>query len=399
MLTTDEQIEFWRRRVERDPRDYISYTELAAAFLRRARESGDVDSYSRAETALDRALVLNPKYEGALGYMTSLLFARHDFDGALQAARNIYASSPRSAHALAVIGDASLELGLYADARSAYDSLFKLSQTPPVYSRLAHLAELEGNPQKAIEFASKAVAQADEDENAQESRAWYHLQLGHLYFNSGDIDGADQQYATSLDTFPNYVHAIAGLGEVNAARGDYDKAVSLYEQVAARQPAPEYVVALGDLYSAAGDLERARRQYDLVETIDDLYKANGINTDLEMALFLANHDLRLDEALARARSEYELRPASVHTADVLAWALYKSGRYEDALTYSREALLLGTQDSLILFHAGMIEYQLGDHDGARAHLGRALGINPSFSLLHAEEAERTLDELQALARN
>jgi tetratricopeptide (TPR) repeat protein len=399
MLGTDQQIDFWRERVERDPGDYISYTELAAAFLRRARETGDVDSYSRAGTALDRALALNPKYESALGYMSSLTFARHDFDGALEAARNIYATSPRSAHALAVIGDASLELGLYAEAGAAYDSLFKLSQSPPVYSRLAHLAALEGQPQKAIEFANQAVVQADEEESAQESRAWYHLQLGHLYFATGDLRSAEEQYDASLDAFPGYVHAQAGLARGYAARGDYDDAISLYQDVIARQPVVEYVVALGEVYGAAGDRGAEHRQYSLVEAIDSLYKANGINTDLETALFFADHDMRLDEAVAQARAVYESRPGSIRAADVLSWALYRSGQYEEALTHSREALRLGTQDSLLLFHAGMIEYRLGDHDDAREHLDRALDINPGFSLLHGGEAARTLKELQALVRN
>src|SRR5712691_11373035 len=45
MLSTDEFIEFWRKRVQTNPADYISYTELAGGFLRRAREIGDVASY------------------------------------------------------------------------------------------------------------------------------------------------------------------------------------------------------------------------------------------------------------------------------------------------------------------------------------------------------------------
>jgi len=98
-LSADQFIEFWRQRVERDPRDYISYTELAAGFLRRARETGDVDSYTRAEAALQQALELNPKYESAVAYLATVRYAKHDFAGALETAQQVYSLNPGAAQA------------------------------------------------------------------------------------------------------------------------------------------------------------------------------------------------------------------------------------------------------------------------------------------------------------
>ncbi len=80
-----------------------------------------------------------------------------------------------------------------------------------------------------------------------------------------------------------------------------------------------------------------------------------------MALFFADHDLNLDEAVRQARSVYDARP-SIQAADALAWALYKSGQQGEALEHSREALRLGTQDATMLFHAGMIHPSLGDYE-------------------------------------
>jgi len=193
------------------------------------------------------------------------------------------------------------------------------------------------------------------------------------------------------------VHGLAGLARVLAARGDQEGAIALYRRVVQRFPVPEYVVALGDVYRAAGRPDEAARQYDLVDAINRLYQANGVNTDLEMALFFADHNLRLDEALRQAQAEYQRRP-SVQAADVLAWALYKSGRYQDALKYSREALRLGSQDPLMLFHAGMIHHRLGNSERAREYLERVDEINPAFSVLYAETAAETLQQLQTAVR-
>jgi tetratricopeptide (TPR) repeat protein len=127
--------------------------------------------------------------------------------------------------------------------------------------------------------------------------------------------------------------------------------------------------------------------------IDKLYRANGVNTDLEIALFYADHDMKLQTSLQKARAAYEARP-SIHAADVLAWTLYKTGNYEEAQRYSSEALKLGTRDSLKLFHAGMIAKALGHDEQAQKYLQQAIDLNPHFSLLYSNTATAALEDLK-----
>ena len=114
---------------------------------------------------------------------------------------------------------------------------------------------------------------------------------------------------------------------------------------------------------------------------------------IERTLFNADHGKNMTATVDLARKAYENRP-SIHGADALAWALYKTGNYEEAQKYSREALKLGTKDSLKLFHAGMIALKLGDKEEARDYLEEVLRINPHFSILYAEEARATLETIQ-----
>jgi tetratricopeptide (TPR) repeat protein len=143
-----------------------------------------------------------------------------------------------------------------------------------------------------------------------------------------------------------------------------------------------------------GESEKAEEQYDLVRSIDKLLRANGVDTDLEIALFYADHDIDLQTSLEKARAAYDARP-SIHAADALAWTLYKTGNYKEAREYSSEALRLETRDPLKLFHAGMISKALGEKEQARTFLQQAVDLNPRFSLLYADEAADSLNALRA----
>jgi tetratricopeptide (TPR) repeat protein len=139
---------------------------------------------------------------------------------------------------------------------------------------------------------------------------------------------------------------------------------------------------------------KAEEQYDLVKSMDKLLRANGVDTDLEIALFNADHDIDLQPSLAKARAAYDARP-SIHAADALAWTLYKTGNYKEAQEYSSEAIRLGTRDPLKLFHAGMISKALGEKEQAHAYLQQAIDLNPHFSLLYADEAADSLKTSKA----
>ena len=159
-------------------------------------------------------------------------------------------------------------------------------------------------------------------------------------------------------------------------------------------PLPEYVIAVGEVYTAAGRAVEAQQQFDLARAMERLYLANGVDTDLEMALFAADQPQGHSpgEAIARARRALEKRP-TIYAADALAWALYRDGRYAQAYAYSQQALRLGTQDALFLLHAGMIAHRLGRAGEARAYLERALSVNPYFSVRYADVAVETLASL------
>ena len=389
---TDNRVETLQERLKQNPDDQRAYVQLGAAYLQKVRETGDPTYYGKTEAALGRALDLQPDDFAAMTQMGALALARHQFREALDWGEKARAISSETALIYGVIGDAQIELGQYDAALDTFQTMVDLRPDLSSYSRASYVRELHGDVDGAIEAMQRAVQAGGP--NA-ENTNWTRVQLGHLYFNSGKLAEAEAQYNQALASYPGYVHAIAGLARVHAARGEYDKAIKLYTDATNRMPLPEYVIALGDVYEAAGRNQEAQQQFDLVRVMERLYAANGVDTDLEMALFEANHSQgqKIDEALTLARRALEKRP-TIYAKDVLAWTLYQDGQDAPAYTLSRQALQLGTKDALLFFHAGMIALELGKKVQAREYLEQALAINPHFSILYAEEARTILETLK-----
>ena len=391
--TTDTYIESLQLKLRRNPNDAETLSQLGAAYLQKTRETGDPTYYSKAEDVLNQALTLDPENPDTLRGLASVALARHDFQSGLWLAQKALDADPANARSYGVVGDALAELGRYDEAVAAYQNMLDLKPNLAAYARASSIRELYGD----IEGAREAMRLAVESAGPQgEGSAWARLQLGNLYFEYGDLTTAEQQYNSSLSSFPGYVHALAGLASVKAARGDTAGAIALYREAVDRYPVLSYVAGLGDLYDQQGNDAAANEQYALVSVIAELLRSNGVNTDLDLALYYADHDIRLDDALRQARAEYARRP-SIEAADILAWTLYTSGAYEEALVYSNDALRLGGKEPLSEFRAGMIRYKLGDSTGAASYLSSALDTNPHFSLTYAAIAKETLRSLE-LAR-
>lgn len=392
--TSDELIAFWRVRFDNNPRDFISLTYLGQAFLRQARETGNVSDYERAEAALRKALEIDPKYELAMGYLAAALYAKHDFQGALDLAQRIFAFDPHALLILATIGDARLELGDYAGAGTAYRELLTRDPSPPVYARVARLDWLQGQPQEAINLMQKAATLAPAEGYAGEEAAWYEFQLGELYFNSGEIEPAETHYSAALGYFDRYYLALAGLAKVYAAQGRYEQSITYYQRAISIIPQPAFLAALGDVYALTGQADKAKDQYNTVEFIGKLAAINKIVYNRELVLYDANHDHKVDEALTLAQTEIAIRK-DIYGYDAFAWACYKSGRYQQAADNMDQAMKLGTHDALLYYHAGMIYAGMGDREHAQSLLALALSINPHFDLLQAQVARATLDRLNS----
>jgi tetratricopeptide (TPR) repeat protein len=395
LVPPDQRIAFWEPRVAADPRDYLSALHLADAYLDRARATADLADLQRAQAVLAQAAQSAPDTTLVVPRQAQVAFSLHEFLGAAALADQVLAGAPNDLTALAVAGDARLETGDLAGARAHYERLAAIAPSAPVWSRLARLAFLEAKPSTATTLVQRAIGDAEAN-GFSDDAAFYRNQLGELHRAAGELPAAAAAYASALKALPGYPAATMGLAMVRERQGRRTEAIALLEDATARLPTPEAVAALGDLYVLAGNAEAADRQYALVERIGEVARATGSVYDRQLVLFAADHDRDVSMAVTRARAELDMRP-DIYAWDALAWALFHAGRLEEAADAAAHALVLGTPDPRLAYHAGMIAAARGEAETARQHLTRALAGAAYLPPLQVPIAERALAALGAAA--
>jgi tetratricopeptide (TPR) repeat protein len=389
--------------VARRPTDAKAYAGLGAAYFQRARETGDVSDYQLAEQSLTRSLDLvsaDFSADAALGTMAEVCMGEHRFADALTYAQRALSLGSGDVSPFAIVGDAYADMGEYDNAGTAYRRLTASDTTPSpraAYardSRISYLRFISGDTAGAISLMKAAVTEGVEAQLPSENLAWLYYELGEYETQAGDSASADAAYLTALNIHPGDYRALAALGKLRANNGRYAEAIVLYQKAIAVVPMPIFVAELGDLYAKSGNQAEAKKQYALVEYIGLLGHINQVLHNRDLALFYADHDMKLAEALDLAKKELEVRH-DVYTWDALAWALYKNGKLAEAAKASEKAMRFGTRDSILLFHAGMIAERLGQREQAQNELKEALQINPHFHLIYANAAQQRLTALEA----
>lgn len=386
----EDVVAFFRERADRRPNDHVSRTQLATALSTQARQTADLALYEEAEMAARDALRIKPDSHAASIELAAALHSQHAFGEALELGQRLLDEDPKSTDALYTVADAHFELGNYALARDGFTRLDRAGRNAATLSRLARLASIDGDNDRAVQLAAEALDASRKFSLRPNGAAFYPFQLGHFQFEAGDVDGAIESIGRALEIDPEHVGATEKLAGIYAAIGRTDDAAALYERLIAEGPAADIHGSYADLLRSVGDDIAAATQERLAavlaaETIDDFPAERRhlagyfVERDPELAVELARLDL--------------VERRDVGAFDTLAWALHRSGRSAEAADVMADALAVGTNTASLRYHAGAIAAANGDTDAAIEHLGAALDINPTFALGDADDARTLLAEL------
>lgn len=348
----DTQIAVWQTALDADPSSAIALGMLSALHLQRAREGGGWSDYLAAETLARRSLTERSHRNGATAAtLIAVLSAQHRFAEAVQVATALVVREPDVLEYRAILGEVAMESGDYATAEREFAAVWPLRTSLSVAPRLARWHELKGEVAESRRILERARDEArDRRDVSIEVKAWFALRLGEFERRAERPRRAAVAFTEGLEIEPNDPRLLAAMARLAADRQDADGVITWGERALAQQLDPEMILLLADAHAMLGDIDQARR---LRSAFDVAVSATEGPFHRTWSLALLDRGERVEEVLARAQAELRDR-TDIYAYDLVAWALYKSGRTAEAERMMRAALQLGTQDPLLERHRAAI---------------------------------------------
>jgi tetratricopeptide (TPR) repeat protein len=172
------------------------------------------------------------------------------------------------------------------------------------------------------------------------------------------------------------------IGDQRRAAKQWVEAVDAYDQALQRIDA----VSGGDwslFYTRGIALERAKR-WQLAEV--DFLKALELAPDQPYVMNYLGYSwteqgVKLKQAERMIAKAVELRPKDGYIIDSLGWILYRTGRFEEAVTRLEQAVQLRPNDPTINDHLGDAYWRVGRRIEASFQWRRALTMEPEADLV------------------
>jgi tetratricopeptide (TPR) repeat protein len=247
--------------------------------------------------------------------------------------------------------------------------------------------------------------------------------LGNLYEASGQDMAAVQAFAAVTPSSPLHWEAQRDYATMQYRMGNVDEARRILETMRGTNPDDLTVaITLADIYRRQSEPDKARKIYDGIingiaqpgenqwslyytrgTTFEELDQWDKAEADLLMALELSPDQPvvlnylgyswvvrgeNLDRALAMIRKAVELRPNDGNIVDSLGWALYKLGRYGEAVEQLERAVLLRPEVPEINEHLGDAYWRVGRILEARFQWSHAIDLGGDGTNIDILEAKR-----------
>jgi Flp pilus assembly protein TadD len=389
----------FRTALEQRPDFALAYRNLGAVLIKRR-------AFAEASAAFQKATELNANDGAAHRGLGEAALKRRQFDQAEQAYRTALEVSSNDHEAYYGLGEVFRLRRRFAEAQSAYQRAIELKGDYAlaytclgvVFAEKQQLAEAEKLYRKAMELDPKEAAPFNDlgelyrqdYGNLNEAERWFRKafelapdqaepvnglglvaagrgqlaeaerllrnaqqlapdspsinnNLGEILRQRGRLEEAEPFYRKALQLDPDYLSPYGNLGIVQAMRRQFAEAEQTFRMLLARTPAGNRLRVLVNLASVCGEAGK-------LDDADRFFReALGLSPNephvcSAFASFLADHNLKLDEALGLARRAVAAAPGDPNNLDALGWTLTQRGEFEEADTTLRRALEIAGQE-------------------------------------------------------
>lgn len=232
------------------------------------------------------------------------------------------------------------------------------------------------------------------------------LTQGMACFESGDLEGAEQNLMLAREIENHQGEADAALGLVYWLQGRYPEAEFAFKEALTASPKNiEAWLGLGETHLAKGELYRAEDCFRAALDIDSkcgqgwnglgmvyltngeferakMYFKHGIEGNSPEARFnlstLLSEQNRLSEARAALEPLLEIREFEVESSLHLGYICLKEGDFEEAMDFFNRAARLKKGALRECYAEGMAHFHNGVYDRALLSFEKALSLSPNY---------------------
>ena len=261
------------------------------------------------------------------------------------------------------LGFAHLELGESERALSAFERARATSPQNPAIDSYIIQAQLSARRfPDAIALARKVRASRPGDQRALRLEA-------EALRQSGKAEEGAALLTAALEEHLDDVSAYIALAEFNTQARQYDAALRVLDQAAAKFPSD-----LNITFQAGSVLERQKRFPEAERKFRDVLARDPLHAQALnfLGYMLADRGERLDESVAYITRALQVDPYNGAYLDSLGWAYYRQNKLDLAVVNLRKAAEQRLRDSAVQDHLGDLMFKLGRYGEAVSAWQRAL---------------------------
>ncbi len=392
-----EAIAFHERRLIEDPAGALDMARLASLMMEEGRMTLDEGLYVKAESLARRSLKELTRRNGrSTALLVNSLLAQHRFAEAVPEARALVEAEPEMPAYRALLAEALMEVGEYADAARMLGSVRAQRESLGIAPRFARWAELTGQPGEARRILRAACVEAARRRDlSPEQQAWFFVRLADLEIRHGYLRSARSTIRDGLARSAGDWRLIMLRARLDLLRSRPRAAARAAEEVTSLVPEPAAFAVLAGAHRELGDSPAAESWASALEGV--AFGSRTVHRGWALALLDVGGDSVVDRIVALAEADTLVR-RDIHGLDLLAWALHRAGRSGDAQPLARRSLATGSVEPSLRFHSGMIELAAGDTAAAVVQLEIALDRRGALTRSEARAARGALEHARRTIR-
>jgi len=366
-ITTD--IDFWDKRLTKDPEDAVSKASLAGLYSARFKTAGNIDDIHTSDSLyLTANNLFRTSTSSIYRSLATNCITQHRFqqaklylDTALTLGDDLYVTYLMRCDVFTELGylDLAQQALNHILGKNNFDYLIREAKL------IDHKGDLDGAVKK-MEMAKEKALQSKKETLI----LWATSNLGDMYGHANRFEEAYQCYLDVLKIKPDYLYALKGIAWLAFSHDkNIVEAKRILNYLAMVHPVPDYDLMLSKIAAYENDnaIKQDLQNKFIAEVSDprygDMYNKYVFN-------LMTGENKNIDRAFQIAEREVSNRPTS-QSYDLLAWAYYEKGEKKEALKIAKDYVENKNHEPDALYHLGMIYASAGNKIKAKHYLEKA----------------------------